>query len=95
MQVKPQSIFFIHRYAPYFLHASETDCEEPNIEHKLEIERPQFGDLVAECKEILAGMRKILESMDAKIVTYLEPLVLIETEVEPELKIIENLKSEL
>jgi len=27
------------------------------------LERPQFNDLVAECKEILVGMRKILESI--------------------------------
>ena len=30
------------------------------------LERPQFSDLIAECKEILAGVGKILESMAVK-----------------------------
>jgi len=69
------------RYAPHLLHASETNCEEPNVEHEPELERPQFSDLVAVCKEILAGMGNILESMTAKAVTDPEPPVLVETEV--------------
>ena len=41
-----------------------------------------MSDLVIECKEILAGMKKILESMTAKVVTDAEPPVLIEIKVE-------------
>jgi len=80
------------------LYASEANCEESNVEHKSELERPQFNDLVAKCKEILTSMGKILESMAAKIVIDPEPLVFVETKVveepEPELKFVEDPKSE-
>jgi len=76
--------FLRTRYAPH-LHVSEADCEEPNVEHKPELEGPQFNDLVAECK-ILAVMRKILESMTAKVVVDPEPPVFVETKVVKESK---------
>jgi len=73
-------IFFCTQYAPRRLHASETDCKEPNVEHELELETPQLSDLVPEYKEILDSVRKILENMAVKVVANPEPLVLIETE---------------
>ena len=66
------------RYAPHLLHASEADCKEPNVEHESKLKRSQFSDLVAEYKEILAGMRKILKCMTTKI-TDSEPPALVET----------------
>ena len=79
----PQTVSYTH-----LLHASEADCKEPNIEQEPELEKPQFNVLVAECKEILAGVGKILENMTAKGVDP-EPPTLVETEV------IENLEPEL
>ena len=49
---------------------------------------PQFSHLVPECKEILHGVKKILESVIAKVGTEREPPVLVET------KIIEDLEPE-
>ena len=44
-------------YSPH-LHAYETDCNELNVKHELELERPQFSYLVTECKKILTGVGK-------------------------------------
>ena len=51
-------------YVP--LHASEADCEEHNVEHEPELEKPQCSDLIIECKELLADVGKILENMVTK-----------------------------
>ena len=57
------------------------------------LEGPQFSDLVAECKEILAGMVKMLESkaVDAIEDPKLEPKV--DDKPEPEPKIVVELVS--
>jgi len=92
-------------YAPHFLYASEVDCEEPNVEHELELEKLQFSDLVAECKKILASVGKLLASYAAKVDSDLEPPVLIELNIvdkpeseavnepkpEPEAKVVDEL----
>ena len=44
------------------------------------LERPQFNDLVIECKEILAGIGKILDNM---AVEDLEPELEVDVEPEP------------
>jgi len=54
-------------YAPH-LYAFEADCKEPNVEQELELEKPQLSDLVAECKEILASVGKLLASYATKVV---------------------------
>ena len=68
-------------------YASGTDCKEPNVEHEPKRERSQLSDLVVECKEILAGIGKILE-MIVKVDTNSKPLILIEPKIvkEPEPK---------
>ena len=76
----PCRIFFRNRYAPYLFHASEIECTGPNVEHEVERDRLQFNDLVAECKELLISVGKILENMAVKG-TDLKPPALIETEV--------------
>jgi len=68
-------------YAPHFLYVSEVDCEEPNIEHEPELEKPKLSDLVAECKEILANMGKLLASYASKINSNPEPRALIEPDI--------------
>ena len=72
--------FFRTRYAPHILCASEADCNEPNVEHEPELERPQFSDLIVECKEILPDVGVILESMPVE-----DPEPKPEVDVEPEL----------
>ena len=54
-------------YAPHFLYASEVDCKELNVEQELELEKPQLSYLVAECKQILTNVGKLLASYAAKI----------------------------
>jgi len=67
-------------YAPHFLHASDAHCEELNVEHELELERPQCSDLVTEYKELLASIGEILENMATKGADP-EPTTLTETVV--------------
>ena len=80
--------FLRTRYARHFLHASEVDCKEPNVEHEPELERPQFSNIVVECKVILAGVGRILESMAVKV-TDPEPPALVVIEI------VDDLESEL
>ena len=65
-------------YAPHLLYASEIDCEKSNVEHEYELEKSQFRDLVAECKEILASAVKLLASNAAKFNSDPKHSVLIE-----------------
>jgi len=76
---------FCTRYTPH-LYAFEGDCKEPNAEHELELEKPQLSDLIAECKEILDCLGKILENMTVKINTDSKPPVLVEPDVLEESK---------
>ena len=65
-------------YALHLLYVSEVDCKEPNVEYEPELEKPQFSDLVAECKENLADVGNLLASYAAKVDSDLESTVLIE-----------------
>jgi len=78
-----------------FFFASEVNYKEPNVEHELELERPQLNDLVAECKEILNSMEKIIESLAAKVGIDPEPSILVKPEVvdEAEPEIIDETKT--
>jgi len=60
---------------------SEVDCEDPDVEHEPNLEKPQFSDLVVECKEILANVGKLLASYAAKVDSDPEPIVLIEPDI--------------
>jgi len=68
-------------YAPHFIYASEVDCEVPNVEHEPELEKPQFNDLVAECKEILASVGKLWASYAVKVDSDPKPLALVEPNI--------------
>ena len=83
-------------YAPHLLHASEANYKEPNVEHELELEKPQFSDQVIECKKILAGVGELLASYTAKIDSDPEPSVLVEPDIvnESNLKVVDKAKLE-
>jgi len=51
------------------------------------LEGPQFSDLVTECKEILAGMVKMLESRAVKVVDNTESEPEVDDNPEPELEV--------
>ena len=87
-------IIFRTLYAPYFFYAPEIDCEEPNVEHEPELEKPQFSDLVTEYKEILANVGKLLASYAAKVDSDPEPTILIEPDIvdKPEPEVIDKPK---
>jgi len=48
------------------------------------LEGPQFSDLVAKCKEILAGMMKMLEHKAVEVVEDLEPEPTVDDKSGPE-----------
>ena len=77
------------------LYVSEVNCEEPNVEHEPELEKPQFTDLVAECK-ILASVGKLLASNAVKVDSDLEPPVIIEPNIvdKPEPEAVDEPKPE-
>ena len=54
-------------YAPHLLYVSKANHKKPDVEQDLELEKPQLSDLVAECKEILASVEKLLASYAAKV----------------------------
>ena len=73
-----------------FFYASKVDYKEPNVEHEPKLEKPQFSDLVAEYKEMLARMGKLLASYAAKFNSYPKHSVLIEPDIvdKPEPKLL-------
>jgi len=80
----------------YIFYASEVDCEESDVEHKPEPGKSKFSDLVAEYKEILASMRKLLASYAAKVDLDSEPSALVEPDIidKPESEAVNEPQSE-
>jgi len=72
-----KSFFILHT----FFYASEAHCKEPNVEKKLELDRSQLSNLVAECKDILTSVGKLLASYTAKVDSAPELPVLVEPDI--------------
>ena len=62
--------------------------QELHIRYAPHLEGPQFSDLIAECKEILAGMVKMLENRTVKVVDNPESELKVDDNTEPEPKVL-------
>ena len=66
------------------------------VKHEPKIEKPYLSVLVAECRQILANVRKLIESIAVKVDTDSSSRVLVEPKIveEPESKFVEDTEPE-